>query len=114
MLAVLNYLNAHNFLIFQPILMTFVSKFMFYRPLPDKTYLSFGLRSPLIHIMNVSKDECYRNSNVCFDMILLPRQMHFFKPEVLKNGLKFRLRKIIKGVSVIWTYITGHKKHIFS
>ena len=49
MLAILNYLNAHNF-IFQPILKTLVSKFMFYRSLPDKTYLSLGLRSPLIKI----------------------------------------------------------------
>ena len=47
MAAILNYLNADNFLIFQPILMSLVSKFMFYRSLPDKTYLSLGLRSPL-------------------------------------------------------------------
>ena len=51
MSAILNYLNAHNFLIFQPILMTLVSKFMFYISLPDKTYLSLGLRSPLIYTM---------------------------------------------------------------
>ena len=47
MSAILNSLNAHNFLIFRPILMTLVSKFMVYRALSDKTYLSLGLRSPL-------------------------------------------------------------------
>ena len=47
MLAILNSLNVHNFLIFQPILMTLVSKFMVYRALSDKTYLLLGLRSPL-------------------------------------------------------------------
>ena len=47
MSAILNSLNAHNFLIFQPILMILVSKFMIYRALSDKTYLSLGLRSPL-------------------------------------------------------------------
>ena len=37
MLVILNSLNAHNFLIFQPILMTVVSKFMVYIALSDKT-----------------------------------------------------------------------------
>ena len=39
MLAILNSLNAHNFPIFQQILMIFVSKFMVHRALSDKTYL---------------------------------------------------------------------------
>ena len=47
MLAILIFLNTHNLLIFQPILMTFVSKFMFQKALSDKTYLSLGLLSPL-------------------------------------------------------------------
>ena len=47
MLAILNSLNAHNFPIFQPILMILVSKFMVYEALSDKTYLSLGLLSPL-------------------------------------------------------------------
>ena len=47
MSAILNPLNAHNFIIFQPIVMTLVSKFMVYRALPDKTYLLLGLRSHL-------------------------------------------------------------------
>ena len=47
MSAILNSLNAHNFLIFQPILMTQISKLMVYIALSDKTYLSLGLRSPL-------------------------------------------------------------------
>ena len=37
MLAILNSLNAHNFTIFQPILMILVSKFMVYGALFDKT-----------------------------------------------------------------------------
>ena len=48
MLAVLNYLNAHNFPIFQPILMIFASKFMVHRVPSNKTYLLLGLLSPLI------------------------------------------------------------------
>ena len=48
MSAILNSLNAHNFLIFQPIFMILVSKFKVYRALSDKTYLLLGLRSPLI------------------------------------------------------------------
>ena len=47
MLAILNFLNAHNLLIFQPILMTLVSKSMVHKALSDKTYLSLGLLSPL-------------------------------------------------------------------
>ena len=42
MLAILNSLNAHNFPIFQLILMILVSKFMVHRVLSDKTYLSLG------------------------------------------------------------------------
>ena len=40
MLAILNFLNAHNFPISEPILMILVSKFMVHRALSDKTYLS--------------------------------------------------------------------------
>ena len=47
MLAILNFLNAHNLPIFQPILMILVSKFMVFRALSDKTYLSLGFLSPL-------------------------------------------------------------------
>ena len=47
MLAILNFLNAHNLPIFQPILMILVSKFMVHRVLSDKTYLSLRLLSPL-------------------------------------------------------------------
>ena len=47
MLAILNFLNAHNLPICQPILMILVSKFMVHRALSDKSYLSLGLLSPL-------------------------------------------------------------------
>ena len=43
----MNPLNSHNFPIFQPILMILVSKFMVHRAFSDKTYLLFGLLSPL-------------------------------------------------------------------
>ena len=46
MSAILNSLNDHNLVIFQPILMTLVPKFMVYRALSDKTYLLLGLQSP--------------------------------------------------------------------
>ena len=52
MLAILNFLNAHNLPIYQPILLILVSKFMVYRALSDKTYLLIGLLSPLKHFMN--------------------------------------------------------------
>ena len=45
MLAILNYLNAHNFSIFQPIFMILVLRFMVHRALSDKTYFSLGLLS---------------------------------------------------------------------
>ena len=48
MWVILNSLNAHNLLIFQPISMILVSKFMVHRALSDKTHLSLGLLSPLI------------------------------------------------------------------
>ena len=54
MSAILNSLNAHNFRIFQPILMKLVSKFTVYRALSDKTYLLLGLRSPLIFQVCIS------------------------------------------------------------
>ena len=47
MLTILNFLNANNLSIFQPILMILVSKFMVHRALSDKTYLLLGLLSPL-------------------------------------------------------------------
>ena len=50
MSTILNSLNGHNFLIFQPILMTLVSKFRVYRVLSDKRYLLLGLHSPLKHV----------------------------------------------------------------
>ena len=48
MSAILNSFDSHSFLIFQPILMTLVSKCMVYRALSDKTYLLLGLQSPFI------------------------------------------------------------------
>ena len=47
MLDIMNSLNAHNFPIFEQILMILVSKFMVQRVLSDKTYLSLRLLSPL-------------------------------------------------------------------
>ena len=43
MLAILNFLNAHNFLIFQLILVILVLKFLVHIALSDKAYLSLGL-----------------------------------------------------------------------
>ena len=50
MLAILNSLIAHNFPIFQTILMILVSKFMVQRALSDKTYSPLGLLSPLRYL----------------------------------------------------------------
>ena len=41
---------------------------------------------------------------LCFDFDFIAKNnayMCIFKPEVLKNGMKFELRNSIKGVSVI-------------
>ena len=46
MLAILNSLNAHNLPIFRLILIILVTKFMVYRALSNKIYLSLGLLSP--------------------------------------------------------------------
>ena len=53
MLAILNFLNAHNLPIFQLIMMILVSKFMVHRPLSVKTYLSLGLLSPLNYLFKL-------------------------------------------------------------
>ena len=58
MLAIFNSLNAHNFPIFQPILMILVSKFMVHRALSDKTYLSLGLLSPLSYHLSLRSLFC--------------------------------------------------------
>ena len=47
MLAIFNSLNAHNFPIYQLILMILVSKFMVHRAVSDNTNLPLGLLSPL-------------------------------------------------------------------
>ena len=47
MLAILNSLNAHNFPIFEPVLMILVSKFKVHIVLSDKIYVSLRLLSPL-------------------------------------------------------------------
>ena len=57
MLAMLNSLNAHNFPIFQSILMIPVPKFMAHRALSDKTYLLLGLLSPLMKVELIA--ECF-------------------------------------------------------
>ena len=61
MSAILNSLNAHNFLIRQPILMILVSKFIVYRAFSDKTHLLLGLRSPLSHFSQPHKISQFMN-----------------------------------------------------
>ena len=53
MLAILNSLNAHNFSIFQPILMILISKILVYSAISDKTDFSLGLLSPLTALLHV-------------------------------------------------------------
>ena len=48
-----------------------------------------------IHTMNVVKMHVIKIQSFVLNLILLPRIMPFFKPEVLKNGMKFKLRKSI-------------------
>ena len=63
MLAILNFLNAHNLPIFQPILMILVSKIMVHRALSDKTYLSLGLLSPLM-VITIKKEITEMNLDI--------------------------------------------------
>ena len=71
MLAILNSLNAHNLPknYFQPILIILVSKFMVHKALPDKTYSSLGLLSPLmqkLHSLKYGRQWlCLSLSNQC-------------------------------------------------
>ena len=53
MSAILNSLNVPNFPIFQPILIKLVPKYMVYRALSYQTYLSLGLRSPIILVFDL-------------------------------------------------------------
>ena len=68
MLAILNSLNAHNLPIFQPILTILVSKFMIHRALADRTYLSLGLLSPLMHfcLRRSRRKHLCRNSDTLY------------------------------------------------
>ena len=70
MSAILNSLNAHNFLIFQPILMILVSKFMVCRALSDKTYLLLGLRSPLSSILFKKSNDPKGQENIICTIIM--------------------------------------------
>ena len=54
MLAILDSLNAHNFPIFEPLLMILVSKFMVHRVLSENIYLLLGLLSPLAKVLYVA------------------------------------------------------------
>ena len=70
MLAILNSLNANDFLIFRPILMILVSKCMVHRALSDKAYLSLGLLSPLRYYPMTPN--IYINDNPNILLYLLP------------------------------------------
>ena len=54
MLVILDILDIHNFPIVQTILIKFVTKFMVYRALSYKTYMSLVLRSPLRYMTHYS------------------------------------------------------------
>ena len=70
MSAILNSLNAYNVLIFQPILMILVLKFMVYRALSDKTYLLLGLRSSLtLKAIKSSFERSYDKQNITLVVI---------------------------------------------
>ena len=60
MSAISNCLNAHNFLIFQPILMTLVSNFMGYRAPSDKKILIIRVAVPFKNLLS-------RNHRADFD-----------------------------------------------
>ena len=78
MLAILNFSNAHSLLIFQPILMILVSKFMVHRAFSDKTYLLLGLLSPLSLF-------CYFFFN---DLLVLHSASESQRPPKLVIGIK--------------------------
>ena len=93
MLAILNSLNAHNLLIFQPILMKLVSKFMVYRALSDKR---LGLLSPLNLVTHPLFD------NVSFHSDRLTKFNVFYEQSV-----KHR-RSIVK----VFIWSTGYPKRV--
>ena len=70
------YWNAHNFHIFQPILMIRVSKSMVYSAPSFKTYLSPGLRSPLIITTPPIELFLYKNLFACVNTHLAIIRMY--------------------------------------
>ena len=79
MSAILNSLYGHNF-IFQPILMTHVSKFMVYRALFDKTYLFFWVAVPLTPSNQAFPGIPFLNIGVSILMRLQRVSVRFNKP----------------------------------
>ena len=102
MLAILNFLNAHNLPIFQPILMILVSKFMVHRALSDKLYLSLGLLSPLRDMMKDTKQRClYRHeeTNKSLKCILFGSSIQFYLCS--KKLTKYTALNVIKLTKLI-------------
>ena len=69
MSAILNSLNDHDFLIFQSILMTLVSKFMVNSALSSIISLLLGLRSPLTSSPLCSSFWRYRHATIYNKML---------------------------------------------
>ena len=105
MLAIFNSLNAHYLPIFQPILMILVSKFMVYRVLSDKTYLSLGLLSPLI-AKEMMASHCSSMKKVTLQpkgMAELPLfDVHLFLQCRIKIFSAFRIHSDLYLLSLDW------------
>ena len=76
MKAILNSLNAHNFPIFQPILILLLSKFMVHKALSDKTYLSLGLLSPLIFVRAIYILILFYKSQKAIDSLQIKKSLY--------------------------------------
>ena len=97
MLAILNSLNAHNFSIFEPILMMRVSKLMVHKVLSDEKYLSLGLLSPLSFVYHSYHDFVrHAHGLVVFQVHTdFQRQLPNTGLEIIKieNSLKLKIKR---------------------
>ena len=89
MLAILNSLNAHNFPIFEPVLIIFVSKLMIHRVLSDKTYLS------LVKSLNAHNFPIFEPTLIIFVSKFMIHRVLSDKTYLSLVSLKQELKKIL-------------------
>ena len=116
MLPILNYLNAHNFPIFQFLLMIFVSKFMVHRALSDNTYFLLGLLSPL-NIPTNCRPICFgANFTSVTDVLLSTRLVRFIqgllRPSFVSPIISSQMAAVLSKEHVAITWPNSGWAHV--